>query len=247
MSIIPISRCSFPFIVVGIFLLTACGSESDRVDAGNLDSIRSDSLFRDSLQRVSLQRDSLRLDSIAKIPPPIHDSSFIPANYQIKDVVYGDLNLDSFPDAIVVMNSMYEAPGSLSDIPRWFYILTGNSDGSYGVAFKSKNVTPAQEAGQMFGEPYNGIEIDSGTFVVRHYGGSRFRWTYDYVFEYNSEKETWFYVKNYATAGDMLGEMGDLDSLGQCIPYDYDTLIVNPKIDIRKFDCSVAPTAEPEF
>ncbi len=96
----------------------------------------------------------------------------------------------------------------------------------------------------MFGEPYNGIEIDSGTFIVKHYGGSRFRWTYDYVFEYDPEKSTWFYTANYASAGDMLGEMNDLDSMGQCIPYDRDTLVLKRKIDIRKFDVTEAPIAE---
>lgn len=203
-----------------------------------------DSIRRDSLRKDSLLLDSLRADSIARIPPALPDSSFFPEGYVIRDIVYGNLNLDPYTDAIIVLRSVAEQPGSFCEVPRWFFILTGNSKDSFSLAFKSKTVTPAQEAGQMFGEPYNGIEIDSGTFIVRHYGGSRFRWTCDYVFEYDDTKQTWFYTQNYGSVGDMLGEMNELDSTGQCIPYDRDTLVLKRKVDIRKFDVAEADIAE---
>lgn len=213
----------------------------------NPDSIRTDSLRKDSLIRDARLIDSLRADSVAHIPPPLPDSSIFPKGYVIKDIVYGDLNLDAYTDAIIVLRSVSEQPGSFCEVPRWFYILTSDNTETYSVAFKSTTVTPAQEAGQMFGEPYNGIEIDSGTFIVRHYGGSRFRWTCDYVFEYSPGKKTWFYTTNYGSIGDMLGEMNDLDSTGQCIPYDSDTLVLKRKVDITKFDCATAEIAEIEF
>lgn len=236
MNLINIFRLSCFVFLVSIIAL-ACGSDSSSLGLISGNTSDGDSSVVDSVQ----------VDTVARIPPTLPDSSFFPKGYVIKDIVYGDLNLDAYPDAIIVMRSVVEQPGSFCEVPRWFFILTGSSNGDFAVAFKSNTVTPAQVEGQMFGEPYNGIEIGSGTFIVRHYGGSRYRWTCDYVFEYDAAKETWFYTANYGSIGDMLGEMNDLDSTGQCIPYDRDTLLLKRKIDILKFDCGTAPIAELEY
>lgn len=163
-------------------------------------------------------------------------SSFVPTHYRLYDSAFGDLNNDKFPDAILVLRSDREQPGGFSELPRPVLLLLGQPDGSLQLAVRNDHLTYAQIEGQMFGEPYNGVEIDSGKFLLKHYGGSRFRWTADYQFEYDPDQKTWFYTKSFATMGDMLGEMNDLDSTGQCIPYSYDTLIMKKPVDIRVFN-----------
>jgi hypothetical protein len=227
-------------LVPVLFLLftVACNPEWNRAE-------NRDSLLRDSVKRDSLHVDSLRIDSLSKIPPPLRDSSVIPAHYQIMDAVYGNLNLDEFTDAILVLHHSDEE--WMDERARPVLILLGDSSRNYHLALRNDHLTSPKVDGQMFGEPYNGIEIDSGTFIIRHYGGSRFRWTYDYQFEYDPAKQNWYYTANYASIGDMLGEMNDLDSTGQCIPYDRDTLILKRKVDIRKFVIADAEIAQLEY
>lgn len=141
-----------------------------------------------------------------KEKPLLRDTSFVPDGYHIMEAVYGDLNLDSFPDAVVVMRHASDRAGSYSDIPRWVYVLTGNSDGTYTVRAKNKHATYAQEGGQLFGEPFNGIETEHGRFTIKHYGGSRYRWTSDYVFAYDAQKADWHYVQHSSSEMDMLQE-----------------------------------------
>jgi len=229
------------FAAAFVLLFFACADQDSSPE------INRDSILQDSLYKDSLKRDSLRTDSIARIPPKLPDSSFIPKGYVIMDMVYGDLNLDTCTDAIVVLQHESEIHGATySEKPRPVIIFLGDSTSTLRLELRNDNMTYHEVDGQMFGEPYNGIEIDSGTFTVRHYGGSRFRWTRDYVFQYDSDRGTWFYTKNYVSMGDMLGEMNELDSLGQCIPYERDTLILKRKVDIRKFDIGEAETAELE-
>lgn len=199
--------------------------------------------------------DSLGADSVSGSPNVQADSSpketlydfrsFVPFGFVIKDSVVGDLNMDAFPDAVLVLRPIDEA--WMDQRARPVLVLIGGPAGHFEMAVRNDHVTLPKEAGQMFGEPYNGVEIDSGTFIVKHYGGSRFRWTCDYVFEYDETERSWFYVANYVSIGDMLGEMNDLDSVGQCIPYDRDTLMLRKKTDIRNFDCGNAERAELKY
>lgn len=178
---------------------------------------------------------------------PFYDfSAFLPDTaYVLYDSVIGDLNRDQFPDAILVYVHASELRGATySERPRPFFILLGDSTGQFVQFLRNDNVVYHEVDGQMFGEPYAGIVIDSGMFRVNHYGGSRFRWTADYIFEYDRDKQSWFYTRSYATAGDMLGEMNELDSTGQFIPSALDTLIIKKPIDIRKFDNRTADVAD---
>ena len=194
----------------------------------------------------SASNDSTQHDSVTSVCEILYDfSGFIPKGYSIMDSVIGNLNLDSYPDAILVLHPSDEE--WMDQRARPVLILLGDSAGYFKLSLRNDNLTPPKVGGQMFGEPYNGTEIDSGTFKIKHYGGSRFRWTCDYVFEYDPARKTWFYVKNYGSIGDMLGEMNDLDSTGNCIPYDSASLVIRPKVDIAKFNCESAEIADLEY
>lgn len=233
---------NFHFLVV--FCLTMIACDDEEVRQAYIDSLRNDSLRMDSVLRYSHFRDSLRADSIASFTPKLTDSTVIPQGYIIMDQVYGNLNLDRYKDAVMVFGHASETEGATySERPRALLIFLGDSLGTLNMVVRNDNIVYTEVEGQMFGESFAGIEIDSGTLRVNHYGGSRFRWTADYVFEYNAEKKSWFYTRSYASMGDMLGEMNDLTEMGDCIPYANDTLIIKKPIDIRKFDNRTAPVA----
>lgn len=220
------------FSFVALVCIVACSETGS--------TLLPDSLNNDSVQVDTLSGDTIPVREIVK-----YDfSDFIPTHYKVRDSAVGDLNFDAFPDAIVVLQREDEKYGD--ERPRPVLILTGDSSGHFQLALRNDHLTFPKVDGQMFGEPFAGIEIDSGTFILRHYGGSRFRWTRDYVFEYDAFRQTWYYTKSYASVGDMAGEMNDLDSLGQCIPYGHDTLILKRKTDIRKFDSRTTEAAQCE-
>lgn len=223
-----------PFVFL-VLLVASCSTADPPSD------VLSDSAVDDSASADSLKADT--------IPAPLiisYDfSSVCPdTNYVLMDSVIGDLNLDNYPDAILVYQHESEEIGATNgDRPRPFVLLLGDSSGNFIPFIRNDNIVYHEVHGQMFGEAYAGTEIDSGTFRVNHYGGSRFRWTADYVFEYDPKKQTWYYTKSYASMGDMLGEMNNLTETGQCIPYATDTLILDKPIDLRKFDNRTADVA----
>ena len=227
----------FVLPVVLSFLL-ACG-QSEREEVS--DSTANDSTSVDSIPRDSLVRELQQQMFFA-------DTSVFPSDYVVMDSVYGNLNLDPYTDVVMVFCHKSETEGATySERPRALMIFLGDSSGMLNLEVRNDNIVYAEVYGQMFGESFDGVEIDSGMLRVNHYGGSRFRWTADYVFEYNREKKSWYYTRSYASMGDMLGEMNDLDSTGQCVPYATDTLIIKKPIDIRKFDnrtADVASTSE---
>lgn len=183
------------FVSVALFLF-ACGSQPEV--HSNTDSSDVDSALNDSAAGDTVAVDSVEL----RLP----DSAFVPKQYRIEDVVFGNLNLDSFPDAMVMMRHDSDDVGMFSEKPRWIYLLLGTADGKFEVKIKNKNATFPQIEGQMFGDPYDGIEIDSGTFVIRHYGGSRYRWTSNFTFEYDPAKAEWYYTQHSSSEMDMLME-----------------------------------------
>jgi hypothetical protein len=215
-----------------IAFLIACG---ERVEEQSTGSTLHDSALTDTIPVAESQ---------IKPHPVFSDTSIFPSGYVIIDSAYGNLNLDSYTDAVLVFAHNSETEGATySERPRALLIFLGDSLNRLDLALRNDQIVYTEAEGQMFGESFAGIEIDSGLLRVNHYGGSRFRWTADYVFEYDAGKKSWFYTRSFASMGDMLGEMNDLTETGQCIPYANDTLIVKKPIDIRKFDNRTAPVA----
>lgn len=197
-----------------IVTVLSCDSSQSTDDSGS--SFRPD----------SIKKDTITSDSISYRAVGWYDfSPFIPKHYLIKDSVIGNLNLDAFPDAILVLE--HDDEDWMDERLRPVLILIGDSTGHFHLAVRNDSLTMPKVEGQMFGEPYNGCEIDSGRFVIRHYGGSRWRWTQDYEFNYDEKKNSWYFTSQFGSWMDMIG---DPDTTTY-----RDTVIVKRKIDLRKF------------
>ncbi|MBI3396133.1 MAG: hypothetical protein HY042_09890 [Spirochaetia bacterium] len=112
---------------------------------------------------------------------------FVPkgGGWFIREQVQGDLNNDHKPDAVIVIARTAEKNEDVTkippDSPRILLVLLKTTKG-YELKGRSDNVILCRLCGGVFGDPLEKIEIERGTFVVRHYGGSRFRWYFRHRF-----------------------------------------------------------------
>lgn len=121
--------------------------------------------------------------------------TFIPMNYSVLDTATGDLNLDEYPDMILVLKKNGEEKTSdVIDNPekRTLLVLIGQPDKTFKVVARNDNTVYCFDCGGMFGDPYQGITIKKGYFSVEHYGGSAWRWTRIITYKYSKAENYWF-------------------------------------------------------
>lgn len=116
----------------------------------------------------------------------------IPAGYELRDSISGNLNNDQFQDLIIVLKRNNEdSLAAISEfaVKRETIILYGGPSG-YSVVARNMNVVYCVTCGGVMGDPYEGITINNETFSVSHYGGSTWRWGRVTTFAKNT-KGTW--------------------------------------------------------
>lgn len=124
---------------------------------------------------------------------------FIPNGYTILDSSSGNLNLDEYPDLILILKK--EGEEKTSDVindpeERPLLILTGKANGNYKLSASSKTCVYCIDCGGVLGDPYQEITINNGTFSVHHYGGSAWRWTRIITFKYSPKDNYWFFYSD---------------------------------------------------
>ncbi len=124
-----------------------------------------------------------------KLPKEIN----IPKNYTVLNFTKGDLNLDKFQDAILILKHKDE---DKKDYKRPLYILLGDSRGKFKVAKENNNSVLGYSDGGIYGDPFSGVTIKNGYFSIEHYGGSNWRWTRIVTFKYDKKKKDWFLYKD---------------------------------------------------
>ena len=63
--------------------------------------------------------------------------------------------------------------------------------GDYTLAVRNDEAVFRNNEGGVFGDPHEPVEVSEGSFTVSAYGGSNWRWAYDYTFVYSEEHKTW--------------------------------------------------------
>jgi len=112
-------------------------------------------------------------------------STFIPKNYALLDSVSGDLNMDAYPDVVLILKIKAEQDTSNADRP--LLILQGISKGNYKLVGRNDHVVFCASCGGAMGDPYQGVSLEKGSFTIMLYGGSSWRWTQDITFAYLPE------------------------------------------------------------
>jgi hypothetical protein len=109
--------------------------------------------------------------------------------FSVLDSAIGDLNLDSYPDKLLILKSNEE--GIATDVPRPLLILAGQPDNTYQLIARNDSVVLTANDGGIMGDPYLGMTIKKGFFSIEHYGGSSWRWSRVITFKYSKEDNTW--------------------------------------------------------
>jgi len=134
---------------------------------------------------------SIFLFATDKLPKSV--LKLIPKGYSILNFTRGDLNLDKYDDAILILKQKGE---NKEELKRPLYILLGNSQGVFQKVAENNNSVLGFFDGGVFGDPFDGVDIKKGYFAINHYGGSNWRWSRVIIFKYNKEKKNWFLYKD---------------------------------------------------
>lgn len=133
--------------------------------------------------------------------------SFVPTGMEIVEAIRGDLTGAGRSDALVVMStpaSKNEKPGEGS--PRTVLLLTQDASGTLRKAAENRRIVPCERCGGLAGDPYAFSRIENGRFAISISGGSRQRWSSEYVFEYSTKSSDWYLQKAERSAYDQISE-----------------------------------------
>lgn len=163
------------FLAMILFLLGSCTQSTSNLDSHSTE-----------------QKEAVK--STAEEATSKDVNSFIPQGYTLLDSTSGNLNLDAFPDMVLVLKSEEEdktiGPDSAT-ILRPLLILEGQANGNYQLAAQNNNSVFCHNCGGAMGDPYQGITIKDGYFSVEHMGGSALRWTRIITYKYSPAEKYW--------------------------------------------------------
>jgi hypothetical protein len=143
-----------------------------------------------------------------------------------------DLDRDGREDAILVLERLARtSEDGLEEQQRPLLIVLRQADGSLRVAKRNDRVVMCSDCGGVMGDPFQGVEAGPGTFTVSHYGGSAWRWTEDYRFNWSRKDRTWQLVRVEETSFHTM-EPDKVERHVATPPKDFG------KIDIADFDPS---------
>jgi len=140
---------------------------------------------------------------ISNAQPPVYPPEaqpFIIKGYDVLDYKAGDLNGDGKEDAILILKNPGEDSIVDDNVTRPFLILIRQADGKLKQVVKNENAIMCRQCGGVFGDPYEGVELFNKGFSLSFYGGSSWRWAYNYEFRWNAMKKNWFLHKETQTS-----------------------------------------------
>lgn len=141
-----------------------------------------------------------------------------------------DLNGDGTKDYVLVVETAASAADRNSEDERTLMIITRDAKDKLKLAKSNDSVVFCRGCGGVFGDPFDSVEVKRNTFTVVNYGGSAWRWSETYTFNYSRIDKTWQLVKAVS------------ESFNSLAPQNLMRKVRTPKnfgkIDIADFDSS---------
>ena len=106
-----------------------------------------------------------------------------------------DLNGDGTKDHILVLERVGADKNDGTEDKRWLLVLIRDTKGNLKLAKTNDKVVYCRSCGGVFGDPFAGIRVRAGSFTVDNYGGSNWRWSDSYTFNYSRIDKTWQLLK----------------------------------------------------
>lgn len=119
--------------------------------------------------------------------------AFVPAGYRLLAEENGDLNLDSYPDKILVFSPPGEDSLSTQEKPllRLLVMLYGTKNKLYEKALQHENLVCYYNYDPNFKDAFTGVGIEKGSFTISHYGGMAERWGRSTTFKFHATENKW--------------------------------------------------------
>jgi hypothetical protein len=156
---------------------------------------------------------------------------FVAANTSLLAYAGADLNGDGLSDYVFILErqKMHDAAPETETGQRPLKIALRQPDNSLKVVKTNHKIMFCSTCGGVFGVPFAELSATAKSFRVSHYGGSNWRWTNNFQFNYSRRDDTWQLVRVEESAF----HTSDPETL--------ETLIYKPpkdfgKIDIADFD-----------
>ncbi len=140
--------------------------------------------------------------------------AYVPSGYYIVSLTEGDLNLDPWNDAILILgqNGEDSLSGYDNQMKRKCMLFTGNAKKTYDLACENYNVIYYYMYDANFREALAAVSLDKGVFTLSFYGGMRTRWYRDISFHYSTEKKLWYLISDISGTFDALEEDESLET-----------------------------------
>lgn len=128
-------------------------------------------------------------------------SDFVPEGWELIDSTELDFNKDQITDYVGVLNVIWQEDGQYryGACPRILFAVESGEDGQYLLSFQDENLIRNRNEGGVFGDPYLPLTAQNSSFTTHSYGGSAWRWSEDYTYDYKDG--TWYLTKSEHTYG----------------------------------------------
>lgn len=140
---------------------------------------------------------SLFVQAQEAVQVPADVQPFVEQNTKPIALESADLNGDGTKDFILVLEDQ-KPKKSEEDFEEGFrslLILVRGADGKLSLAKRNNDIVYCRTCGGVFGDPFDSVEVGLKTFTVHLYGGSSWRWSYGYKFNYSRIDKTWQLVR----------------------------------------------------
>lgn len=141
----------------------------------------------DSTESTSEADDSAR-------PVPAELARFIEARSTMMAWRQVDLNRDGRKDYLFILERQpAQADGpEPEERQRPLKIALRGADGRLHLVLSNEELVRCHSCGGLWPDPFDELTARKGSFTLSHYGGSRWRWSDSWRFDYDARANTWF-------------------------------------------------------
>jgi hypothetical protein len=127
----------------------------------------------------------------------MHDlTSFVPDGTRLLEAVFGDLDDDGRPDALLVLDPPRTQQERWGKGPfREVVLLIRDASGVLRKAASNSLIVPGAANGGLAGDPFGYAIVVTGGFTIVNGGGGRARWWDEFTFSYVADRKDWFITR----------------------------------------------------